>query len=149
MSVKYIKIAAAGDMQINEVPKESDWVPPGTNVTGSREVVGAPLFAATLVVGNGTADYTISLSVKARIKFCTHNYTGVGHAGDAFLLKDSGAAAICGIPAGSATAGALLYASVNSTANQVVAAEEVLTLSVTDGGGDPSGLFTIYYQPEA
>ena len=149
MSLKYVKIGSDGSPALNAVPDQTDWTPPGTNVTGSREVVGAPLFAAALVVGNGTADYTISLACKARIKFGIHNYSGTGHAGDAFVLKDAAAATIASIGTGSATANAMLMTMVNVTADQVVEAGEVLTLSVTDGGGDPSGIFTIYYQPEA
>lgn len=143
MAVILPKISLGGAPALAGVPAATDWVAPGLASSALSNLLGAPTIAIPITVTALKLVYSLSIGFKARVLFTSMSYTSGEHAADVFTLADAGAAAISEA-LGTATPGAQVYSGVAIGSNQVVAAGEALTLTVTDGGNNPAGVYVIY-----
>lgn len=150
MSVKLVKITAAGDMQLNDFPRPDDWPGATALLNGAVNVIGTGVVAIPVQIDDGTTTRVIRMGFRGRFLDANFSYLGVGHAADAILVETSAPATIIEFPTGAAAAGAVLRATTLNTGDAVFNDGDQISITMTAGGAaDQRGLLTLFAICEA
>ncbi len=150
MSVKFVKIATAGDMQLNDFPRPDDWPGAVSLLNGAVNVIGVGVVAIPITINDGTTVTVIRMGFRGRFIDARFAYLGVGHVADAILVETSAPATIIEFPTGAAAAGAILRATTLNTGNAVFDDGDQITITMTAGGAaDQRGQLILYAFCEA